>query len=96
MAGVLALFAQFERRLIGQRTRDALAQKRLAGVQLGRPVAISAQVASQIINLRAAGLTLRCIVERLALEGVPTVCGGSWQISTVQRVFSRSVGIATS
>jgi DNA invertase Pin-like site-specific DNA recombinase len=90
MAGVLVLFAQFERRLIGQRTRDALVQKRLAGVQLGRPVSISAQVASQIVELRAAGLTLRGIVERLALQGVPTVSGGRWQISTVQRVLARS------
>jgi DNA invertase Pin-like site-specific DNA recombinase len=89
MAGVLALFAQFERRLIGQRTRDALAQKRLAGVQLGRPTSIPASVASQIVDLRTAGLTLRAIVERLALENVPTVSGGAWQISTVQRVLAR-------
>ena len=37
MASVLAVFAQFERRLIGQRTRDALAVKRAQGVRLGRP-----------------------------------------------------------
>lgn len=36
MANVLAVFAQFERRLIGQRTREALAVKRLQGVRLGR------------------------------------------------------------
>ena len=40
MASVLAVFAQFERRLIGQRTRDALAVKRAQGVRLGRPPAI--------------------------------------------------------
>ena len=34
MANVLATFAQFERRLISQRTKEALAQKRAAGVQL--------------------------------------------------------------
>ena len=37
MASVLATFAQFERRLIGQRTKDALAIKRAQGVVLGRP-----------------------------------------------------------
>ena len=37
MANVLATFAQFERRLIGQRTREALAQKKAQGVRLGRP-----------------------------------------------------------
>jgi DNA invertase Pin-like site-specific DNA recombinase len=31
MASAMATFAQFERRLIGQRTRDALAQKKLEG-----------------------------------------------------------------
>src|SRR5438270_7418861 len=37
MATVLASFAQFERRLIGVRTKEALAEKRAMGVQLGRP-----------------------------------------------------------
>ena len=37
MANVLAMFAQFERRLISQRTREALAVKRSQGVRLGRP-----------------------------------------------------------
>jgi DNA invertase Pin-like site-specific DNA recombinase len=91
MAGVLALFAQFERRLIGERTKDALAAKKAAGVQLGRPTSISAQVSGQIVEWRVSGLTLRGIVERLALEGVPTVSGGGWQISTVQRVLARGV-----
>jgi DNA invertase Pin-like site-specific DNA recombinase len=91
MAGVLALFAQFERRLIGERTKDALAAKKAAGVRLGRPASISAQVAAQIVNWRAAGLTMRSIVERLALEGVPTVSGREWRISTIQRVLSRSI-----
>jgi DNA invertase Pin-like site-specific DNA recombinase len=37
MASVLATFSQYERRLIGARTRDALAVKRAQGVVLGRP-----------------------------------------------------------
>src|SRR5436190_24324608 len=40
MTHVLATFAQFERRLIGQRTREALAAKREQGVRLGRPPSI--------------------------------------------------------
>jgi DNA invertase Pin-like site-specific DNA recombinase len=91
MAGVLALFAQFERRLIGERTKDALAAKKAAGVQLGRPTSIPASITSQIVDWRASGLTLREIVERLALAGVPTVSGAGWQISTIQRVLARSI-----
>lgn len=41
LVSVLASFAQYERRLIGQRTREGLAQKRAQGVQLGRPAASS-------------------------------------------------------
>ncbi len=37
VAGVVASTAQYERRLIGQRTREALAARRAAGVRLGRP-----------------------------------------------------------
>lgn len=37
VAGVLAGLAQLERELIGQRTKDALAEKRRQGVRLGRP-----------------------------------------------------------
>ena len=65
MASVLATFAQLERRLIGERTKDALAAKKAAGVRLGRPVSISAAVTSHIVDMRAAGLTLRGIVDRL-------------------------------
>ena len=37
MANVLATFAQFQRRLISQRTQEALAVKRAQGVRVGRP-----------------------------------------------------------
>ena len=37
MANVMASAAQWERRIIGQRTKDALAAKRAQGVKLGRP-----------------------------------------------------------
>jgi DNA invertase Pin-like site-specific DNA recombinase len=90
MASVLATFAQLERRLIGERTKDALAAKKAAGVRLGRPVSISSNVASHIVDLRSAGLTLRDIVVRLQREGIPTASGRpEWQISTVQRVLAR-------
>jgi DNA invertase Pin-like site-specific DNA recombinase len=35
MANVMASFAQFERRVIAQRTKDALAQAKARGVRLG-------------------------------------------------------------
>jgi len=53
MAHMLATFAQFERRLIGQRTRDALEVKRAQGVRLGRPPTLPADVRDSIRAERA-------------------------------------------
>jgi len=77
MAHVLATFAQFERRLIGQRTREALAVKRKQGVQLGRPQSISPKLARRIRSMPSRGLTLQAICGRLNSEEVPTPRGGS-------------------
>ena len=51
MANVLAVFAQFERRLIGQRTREALVVKRRQGVRLGRPRVMSPDTVAEIRRL---------------------------------------------
>ena len=89
MAHMLATFSQFERRLISERTKQALAQKRAAGVQLGAPPEIDPSVATRIRDERAAGSTLREIAERLNNDGVPTARGGRWRASTLQRVLVR-------
>jgi DNA invertase Pin-like site-specific DNA recombinase len=90
MAGVLAVFAQLERRLIGQRTKDALARKREAGVRLGRPRVVSPQVEARVHALKADDLSLRKIAAALQAEGFETPSGGKWQPSTVQRILARS------
>ena len=88
MANVMATFAQFERRLIGQRTKDALAVKKAAGVRLGRPPVIGAEVVDRIVSERRSGMTLRAIVAGLNGDAVPTVAGGRcWYVSTVQAVL---------
>jgi len=88
MAHVAAAFAQFERRLIGQRTRDALAVKRAAGVRLGRPPVLGDDVVGRITTARGAGETLSAIAERLNADGVPTARGGAcWYPSTIAAVL---------
>jgi DNA invertase Pin-like site-specific DNA recombinase len=89
MAHMLATFSQFERRLISERTKQALAQKRASGVRLGAPPEINASTASRITQERAAGSTLREIAERLNNDGIPTARGGRWHASTLQRVLAR-------
>jgi DNA invertase Pin-like site-specific DNA recombinase len=87
MANVLATFAQFERRMIGQRTKDALAEKRAAGVRLGRPRSLPEGVVRRIVRERAKGSTLQAIADRLNTEGVPTAQGGAeWRPSSVRAV----------
>jgi DNA invertase Pin-like site-specific DNA recombinase len=89
MVSVMAAFSQLERRLIGQRTREALAVKRAAGVRLGRPPAIDDAVEQRIRAERASGATLREIADHLNDDGIPTARGGRWRASTLQRVLAR-------
>jgi DNA invertase Pin-like site-specific DNA recombinase len=91
MANVLATFAQFERRLISQRTREALAVKRSQGVRLGRPATLDRKVVARIKRERGRGKTLAQIAERLNADGVPTAHGGrQWYPGTVRAVLSRT------
>jgi DNA invertase Pin-like site-specific DNA recombinase len=88
MANVLATFAQFERRMIGQRTKDALAQKKAAGVRLGRPRNLPDDIVRRIADQREAGLTLQAIADGLNASNVPTAQGGAlWRPSSVRAVI---------
>lgn len=88
IAGVMAQFAHYERRLIGQRTKDALAVKRSQGVRLGRPPVLTDSTRSKIAALRASGLTFQGIADRLNTWGTPTAQGGArWYPSTVRTVL---------
>lgn len=93
MANVLATFAQFERRLISQRTRDALAVKRAQGVKLGRPREVSADLVHRIESERESGGTLAGIAESLNRDNIPTAHGGRcWWPSTVRSVLTARGG----
>jgi DNA invertase Pin-like site-specific DNA recombinase len=90
MANVLAVFAQFERRLIGQRTRDALAVKRAQGVRLGRPQKVTAAVVAEARALRLNGAAFAAIAADLNERGIPTAHGGrAWHPATVRAVLAR-------
>jgi DNA invertase Pin-like site-specific DNA recombinase len=90
MANVLATFAQFERRLISQRTREALAVKRSQGVRLGRPPTLDDRTVSRIRRERKRGKTLAAIAEGLAADQVATAHGGRWHAATVRAVLARA------
>lgn len=87
-ATVIAGAAVYERRLISARTRDALAAKRAAGVRLGRPATLSADVVARVVADRTAGASMPAIARALTAEQVPTAQGGArWYPSTIAAVL---------
>jgi DNA invertase Pin-like site-specific DNA recombinase len=89
VAGVLSYMAQFERRLIGERTRQALAVKQAQGVKLGQPRQhVDPVVMSRIRRERAAGHTLSAIADGLNTAGLLREHGTRWWPAQVGRVLS--------
>lgn len=87
VANVMATFAQFERRLIGQRTKDALTAKRAQGVHTGRRSTLDPAVKARIGVMHRAGAGLSAIARQLNEEGIPTGQGGArWYPSSVRAV----------
>lgn len=64
MAALPAVFAAFEREILGERVRAGLAHARLNGKRLGRP-ATAALRANRIRKLRRSGLSKSEIARRL-------------------------------
>ena len=87
VANITSSVAQWERRIIGARTSEALQARKASGVRLGRPVELAEEVRQRIAAERAAGDSLRTIADRLNAEGVPTARGGRWHASTVRHVM---------
>lgn len=66
MAGLLAVFAEFEREILRERVRAGLAQARQNGQRLGRPVT-AALHADQVQKLYRAGISKAEIARRLKI-----------------------------
>jgi DNA invertase Pin-like site-specific DNA recombinase len=84
MANVVAAFAQYERRLISERTKRALAVKRSEGVVLGRPRAVPDEVRQRIVRMRKQGKTYQAIADILNEAGIERGQNGTrWHASTI-------------
>jgi DNA invertase Pin-like site-specific DNA recombinase len=66
MAGLLAIFAEFEREILRERTRAGLAQARLNRKRLGRPMTAGLQ-AAEIRKLHRAGVSKSEVARRLQI-----------------------------
>jgi DNA invertase Pin-like site-specific DNA recombinase len=98
MLHLYAALAEKERRLISQRTKDALAAKKAQGVKLGglnakgianRDEAKARAEALRPILAELNGLSARAIAAELNKRNAPTPNGGPWHSMTVIRVQRR-------
>jgi DNA invertase Pin-like site-specific DNA recombinase len=88
VAGQLILFAQYERELIGERTKAGLAAKKARGERIGRPRLATAGVVRRIVLDRNAGLSFGRIAHALEAEAILSPAGRpTWQPSTVRRIY---------
>lgn len=86
VANVFASVAEWEREVIGLRTREGLAAARQRGVPISGPaVADQPKLEARIRRMRARGMTLQAIADRLNQDGISTLRGGvAWRPSSVQ------------
>lgn len=95
MTDVEIAYAAEERRKIGDRTREGLAEARRQGVRLGRPVAVPDAVEAIILDMRGEGMSARSIAARLNAKHVATATGsGAWTHTQVGRVLTRALHTA--
>jgi DNA invertase Pin-like site-specific DNA recombinase len=88
VAHVMGAVSEWERGVIGERTKAALESKRAQGHRLGRPVTLPPAVRQRIERERAAGLSLARIGRGLDADRVPTAQGGArWYPATVRAVL---------
>ena len=88
MAQMAGVFSELERKMIGQRTADALHALKAEGRRLGRPIDLEAETRQRIADERSEGKSLRAIAEALTADRVPTARGGKWHASTVKAVLA--------
>ena len=98
MLHLYAALAEKERRLISQRTKDALAAKKAQGVKLGglnaKGIANRDEAKARAEALRPMlaelfGLSARAVAAELNARGIATPSGGRWHAETVIRVQRR-------
>jgi DNA invertase Pin-like site-specific DNA recombinase len=106
MFGQLALFADFERRVIGERTQQAMRRYVRTGRRVSaeppygwrvaeddklvRDIAEQAAV-DRMVELKGEGTGLRAIARQLEAEGYESRNGG-WHHNTVSRILDRCLG----
>lgn len=95
IAQIMAVFAEWERNRIIQRTNEGLAEKRLEGVRFGRRSVIDADLLVAIAGMYQIEGSFGAVSRWLNDAGTPTVHGGrQWYPATVQKLLNSQDGQA--
>lgn len=90
MARTMASHAEFERDLISERTKDALAVLKANGQELGRKSAITDDLKRKVKRWHRQGESASGIARRLTAQGVPTPTGRTnWHHSVIVDLLRR-------
>jgi DNA invertase Pin-like site-specific DNA recombinase len=102
---LLAVMAEFEKDVVAERTKAALAHKKSKGERVGKvpvgfdlgadgvtlvPNEYQQEAIGLIRQLRQLGLSMREIAAELNARGIQAKHGGQWQHTTVQRILKRA------
>ena len=94
MLHILASVSQWEREVIGERTRRGLKQRQAEGVVLGRPCFGKQEeeqaVVARVLQYHEARQTMRGIVQSLTADGVVSTAGKPIGIGQGHRIGSRA------
>ncbi len=88
VANVMMSVAQWERRVIGERTSAAMQAAKRAGRHMGRVSTLSQTTAARLLELRAEQ-TLAATAAVLNAEGLTTATGALWTENAVCKVHNR-------
>lgn len=86
MANIMGSVAEWERMVIAERTKAALAAKKAAGQRLGRPVTMNPEIRQTVATLRAEGLSFAKVTDELNNRGMTNGQGRPFTRSLVQKI----------
>jgi DNA invertase Pin-like site-specific DNA recombinase len=89
MMNLLASVSQWEREVIGERTKDAMTELKASGKVYCRPRIDDAELIAWLIAERSTGRSYNEIAMELNNREVPTARGGKWEESTVRKLLKR-------
>ena len=101
---LMAVFSEFERNVISERTKSALAHKKAKGekyapvpfgyIEVEKRLVVvqaEAQIVTEIMAKRKAGVSMQKIADALNGQGVIGKQGGKWYASSVKCILDRKV-----